>query len=507
MHGQLNIYDIMRPEYRTDRPVRLVELFAGIGSQAMALRDLGADFERYRVIENDRFAVASYNAIHGTDFVPADIREVSGADLGITDTDRYCYIMTYSFPCQDLSVCGRLKGMKKGGGTRSGLLWEVERLLNGTACLPQVLLMENVPQVHSKRNMPDFHEWIGFLEGKGYSNYWQDLNAKDYGIAQNRNRCFMVSILGEWAYRFPEPVPLEKEIGAYLEDDVDGRFYIDTDRSRKLVRELAARGELDGGDHEMEGNFNQRGKVHGKDSVCRTVLGSHAGNEPKVLVDLSTKSPKKRETADCITCRENRSVSGRRRTGNGVAVREVLPLNVMADGTCRTIKGQYQKNSMRNFGNARYGATGAVVRTGCGREHRLGNLYGFSGGNYAGNVYGTDAPAPAVRTYQGGNQQPAIVQKDNMSAGPSYRIRKLTPLECWRLMGFSDEDFLSAKLGNRKAAGEILERYPHLGKRAYTEIQRIEKMSNTQLYKQAGNSIVKNVLMAVFAQIMGGDRG
>lgn len=83
-----------------------------------------------------------------------------------------------------------------------------------------------------------------------------------------------------------------------------------------------------------------------------------------------------------------------------------------------------------------------------------------------------------------------------------YRIRKLTPLECWRLMGFSDEDFLSAKLGSRKAAKETLAKYPHLGRRAFTEVQRIEKMSNSQLYKQAGNSIVKNVLTAIFAQLI-----
>ncbi len=85
---------------------------------------------------------------------------------------------------------------------------------------------------------------------------------------------------------------------------------------------------------------------------------------------------------------------------------------------------------------------------------------------------------------------------------PKFRIRKLTPLECWRLMGFSDKDFLSAKLGSKQIAIEMLEKYPHLGKRAFTEIQRIEKMSNSQLYKQAGNSIVKNVLMAIFGQMI-----
>lgn len=197
-YEQLNIFDMTLPAFQIDKPIRLIELFAGVGSQAMALRDLGADFEHYRVVEFDKYAIASYNAIRGTDFETTDIRNISGADLEICNTDKYCYIMTYSFPCQDLSPAGKQKGMKKGSGTRSGLLWEVERLLNECTELPQVLLMENVPQVHSQANMPDFQKWIDFLSSKGYSNYWQDLNAKDYGVAQNRERCFMVSLLGEW---------------------------------------------------------------------------------------------------------------------------------------------------------------------------------------------------------------------------------------------------------------------------------------------------------------------
>lgn len=211
----------------------------------MALRDLGADFEHYRVVEFDRFAVASYNAIHETDFKPTDITQISGLDLGITDTDKYCYIITYSFPCQDLSVAGKQKGMAKGSGTRSGLLWEVERLLNEVENLPQVLLMENVPQVHSKANMSDFQKWINFLESKGYSNYWQDLNAKDYGVAQNRDRCFMVSILGEWNYKFPQPIPLEKTMKDYLEDEVDEKYYINTEKAQKLIKQLIDNGTLE----------------------------------------------------------------------------------------------------------------------------------------------------------------------------------------------------------------------------------------------------------------------
>lgn len=319
MYEQLDIFDMTRPAFQIDKPIRLIELFAGVGSQAMALRDLGADFEHYRVVEFDKFAMNSYNEIHGTDFETTDIRKISGADLGINNTDKYCYITTYSFPCQDLSVAGKQKGMSKGSGTRSGLLWEVERLLNECSELPQVLLMENVPQVHSKENMPDFQKWIDFLESRGYSNYWQDLNAKDYGVAQNRDRCFMVSLLGEWNYKFPQPIPLERKLKDYLEDEVDEKYYIKSEKAQKLIQTLIENGTLRNDcDFEMDGNFNQRGKVHGEESVCRTILGSgHAGNEPKVFVDLSINSPNKKTISNCITAKD-RGISNQQSVGNGV---------------------------------------------------------------------------------------------------------------------------------------------------------------------------------------------
>jgi DNA (cytosine-5)-methyltransferase 1 len=119
--------------FKIDKPIRLIELFAGIGAQAKALEMFGVKFEHHRICEFDKYAVASYNAIHGTHFQPTDIRDLRWRDLGVTDTDKYCYILTYSFPCQDLSVAGKQRGMIKGSGTRSGLLWEVERLL--TECV------------------------------------------------------------------------------------------------------------------------------------------------------------------------------------------------------------------------------------------------------------------------------------------------------------------------------------------------------------------------------------
>lgn len=229
------------------KTIRLIELFAGYGSQAMALKRLGLPFEHHFVCEFDKFAIASYNAVHGTNFPVTDIRDVHAADLKIEDRDNYNYLLTYSFPCTDLSVAGSMKGMSKGSGTRSGLLWEVERLL--TECgdnLPQYLFMENVPQVHGQNNVKDFNLWIEFLDSLGYKSKWQDLNAKDFGVAQNRDRCFMVSWLEQgFSFMFPYPRPLEKTMRDYLDEDVDEKYYLKTKKAEELIKELVMSGTLE----------------------------------------------------------------------------------------------------------------------------------------------------------------------------------------------------------------------------------------------------------------------
>ena len=232
--GQISFFE-GATKYKINKPIRLIELFAGIGAQAKALERLGVPFEHYRICEFDKHAVKSYNAVHGTSFEPSDITKIHASDLGIVDTDKYCYIMTYSFPCQDLSVSGLGKGMKKGSGTRSGLLWEVERLLNECNELPDVLTMENVPMVCSKKNIDDFTEWCQFLESLGYKNYHDLLNSKNYGVPQNRNRCFMVSLLGNYRYEFPKGYPLERRLKDLLEKNVDEKYYVNDGAVKWIV--------------------------------------------------------------------------------------------------------------------------------------------------------------------------------------------------------------------------------------------------------------------------------
>jgi DNA (cytosine-5)-methyltransferase 1 len=340
MSGQVSMFDVMFPDFKIDKPIRLIELFAGVGSQAMALRNIGADFEHYKISEWEVSATASYKAIHmendNTDYSleieiaklpkilfdygiskdgkkPMTLEEIErkgekwqritynnlratnnlgsicnfkGEDLEIVDTDNFTYLLTYSFPCQDLSVAGKRKGMSKDSGTRSGLLWEVERLLNEVENLPQVLLMENVPQVISDANIKDFQLWQQFLEDKGYSNYTEILNAKDYGVAQNRERCFMVSLLGEWNYKFPKPIPLTKTMKDYLEDEVDERYYINSEKAQKLIQQLMESGQLKDNRQYADGTINE---------------------------------PKTKDISNCLTARQDRGISNQRSEG-GVVV-------------------------------------------------------------------------------------------------------------------------------------------------------------------------------------------
>lgn len=237
--NQISLFDGSE-RLKIRKPIRLIELFAGIGAQAKALENLGVPFEHYRICEFDKYAVKSYNAVHGTDFQTSDITQIHADDLAVTETDKFCYIMTYSFPCTDLSSAGKQQGMSRESGTRSGLLWQVERLLKEMDEKPQILLMENVPEVVSEKNMKDFAEWIAFLDSLGYRSKHTILNAKDFGIPQNRERCFMVSWLGDYFFDFPpthththtrrEP-PRLRDV---LEKRPDQKFYL----SGKAVSKL-----------------------------------------------------------------------------------------------------------------------------------------------------------------------------------------------------------------------------------------------------------------------------
>ena len=349
--------------------------------------------------------------------------------------------MTYSFPCQDLSLAGKQKGMAKGENTRSGLLWEVERLLNECEELPQILLMENVTQVHGKKNKEHFDEWIAFLESKGYSNYWKDLNAKNFGIPQNRNRTFMVSVLGDYTYEFPKEFPLELRLKDMLEDSVDEKFYLsgkminyfkeNTIKQQKtsamgcgggyvpMVTEPQCKqaGILTGGKWDKMHDVSRR--VYSDDGIAPTLHTCGGGNtEPKVIAGIG----EKKSNGGTQWYQQDRIYD------DNVAISVTTAFN------------PYYAVAMRG----RYNENGEAEQ----------------------NVELSDREyANAITT----------VQKDSLVAAQrNLRIRKLTPQECWRLMGFDDSDFEKAATVN----------------------------SNSQLYKQAGNSIVVDVLYYIFREMV-----
>lgn len=286
MKGQISLFDGNAP-FMFDKPIRLIELFAGYGSQHLALSALGVPFESWKICEwavksiqaykdlhfsNDNFDYSAqlsdsqiidflaekgisanynepmtkqqiqrlqadkrrviYNNIFATHNL-VNIQQAKGIDLDIKDTDKFTYLLTYSFPCQDLSSAGKRKGMAKDGNTRSGMLWQVERLLKEcNDSLPQMLLMENVPEVVGTKNIHFFAEWLSFLDSLGYTSKWAILNAKDFGIPQNRERCFCISIKGNnHYYYFPNKRKLTHTLANVLENKVSKEYYL----SNKLI--------------------------------------------------------------------------------------------------------------------------------------------------------------------------------------------------------------------------------------------------------------------------------
>ena len=387
--------------------LRVFEAFSGYGSQSLALKRLGIEHKVVAISEIDKYAIKAYYALHDNN-IPnlGDISKIDVAD--IPDHDLF----TYSFPCQDISVAGKTKGIVK-GETRSGLLYECEKIIE--AKRPKYLLMENVKNLVGKKFKPQFDEWLEYLEGLGYTNYWKVLNAKDYGVPQNRERVFVVSILGEHKpYKFTDKIPLDKCIADILEDEVDEKYYL-SDEIQKRFKITNQNKNIIGTTKPDFRTIGQRDLVYSKDGV----MGS--------LVATDYKQPKQ--------------------------IAEINQVGML------DIKGNEQ------------------VR----------------------RVYGDNGISPTLNTMQGGNRQPKIICeqrsdeglrffKDNIcgtirtinSGGDKrviegdFRIRKLTPRECFRLMGMRDDD-----IDKIQAAG----------------------ISNTQQYKMAGNSIVVDVLEAIFKNL------
>lgn len=470
------------------------ELFSGIGAQRKALERAGIEHEVVGISDIDKYANQSYNAIYGETFQYGDITKI--------DRLKYADLWTYSFPCQDISVAGMQKGITE--STRSGLLYEVQRLLEvakeeGT--LPKYLLLENVKNLVGKKFKTQFYDWIKYLDDIGYDTYWQVLNAKHYGIPQNRERVFGVSIRKDLnkTFTFPEKEELTVRLLDILEPEVDESFYISDEKAQKLFSQIS------------EKEISNTIRTGGRGSFDR-----HTWD----LVAIKEATAKGYATAgvgDSINIEQPNSKTRRGRVGKEVAqTLTTSPQQVVIAAS----RGRNIENPSDRTAGIPTQQRLEINTTGCSNtittvqkdnlviEQLPCNLY--KNNPQAGRVYNPKGICPTLDTMQGGNRQPKIVirgqTEDNTSPQiiddtqgfdgvrtytdysptlranrsglkvfENIRIRRLTPLECWRLMGFDDEDFYKAKNSG---------------------------VSNTQLYRQAGNSIVVNVLTKIFENLL-----
>jgi DNA (cytosine-5)-methyltransferase 1 len=361
-------------EYYKKNPIKLLSLFSGIGAFEKALKNIGINYELVGFSEIDKYAIKSYCAIHNEDKNKnlGDITKIYYNKLP-KDID----MITHGSPCQSFSISGKQEGGDKGSGTRSSLMWNTVDIV--AYCKPKIVIWENVKNLLSKKHKHNFDSYINILDSLGYNSYYQVLNAKDYGIPQNRERVYTISIrkdIDNGNFKFPEKEELKLRLKDMLEQDVEEKYYL-------------------------------------KDELVNRYI------------------PNKETNTNII--------------GN-------------------LVMDKWQDNMKR--------------------------------------IYDTNTYSPAINTMQGGNLEPKIIERtplkflnrnqkniegdyascvDSCNTGGikeiennKIRIRKLTPKECWRLMGFDDKDFEKA-----------------------TNVP----TSNSQLYKQAGNSICVPVLEKIFKNL------
>lgn len=465
--------------------LRVFEAFAGVGSQRMALRNLGIDHEVVAIAEIDKFAIKSYEAIHGETNNLGDISQIETED--IPDHDLF----TYSFPCQDISVAGKGLGLDVGSGTRSGLLWECQKVI--AVKKPKYLLLENVKNLVGKRHKPNFDKWLEWLEEQGYTNYWEVLNAKHYGVPQNRERVFVVSILGEHEpYEFPKPAEFDSRLKDVLDEEVDEKFYLTEAQTERLIQnsdylqDLVNEPKINVLAHHK--NYRRNTQVFDPNGITETLDTGQGGGRGHYTIGVKMNRNEVKDEQDIAITLLARDYKGfGNQDMNGVVIaasRGRNPenpsdrtvgspteqrLEINKQGTSNTIttvqKDNYVVEQVKRLAekkrpNDEIGVT--LKENGDIRPHRMDKK---KSGIQELNINHEDNPSHTVTT----NHMPKVYGNTT-----NLRIRKLTPKECWRLMGFSDDDFHKAEAVN----------------------------SNSQLYKQAGNSIVVDVLEAIFKQLL-----
>jgi DNA (cytosine-5)-methyltransferase 1 len=369
------------------KKLKVLELFGGIGACSKAIEKLGIDFEIADYVEIDKYAVASFNTMHNTNFKPQNICEW---DKNI-DVD----LIMHGSPCQDFSLAGKQAGGDFGSNTRSSLMYETIRIVGKLR--PRYVIWENVKNLLSKRHKHNFDAYLETMTQLGYASYYQVLNAKDYGVPQNRERVFVVSIKNDIdeQFMFPQKQKLHLRLKDILEDEVAEKYYL----SREMI------------------NY-----------VSRAGTANFRNAESKINLDIARPL----------------TTSHDKRAGTTNYISQQLPPNY----------------DLQNCDIGKIITRAPLDRKGWHRKAK--------------EVISDEGICTCIHT-----QCNNLLQKvETKSKSGEIKIRRLTPKECWRLMGFEDKDFEKAEKIN----------------------------SNTQLYKQAGNSVVVNVLEAILKGLLKGYR-
>ena len=537
----MNIFELIYPRFYFDKskPIRLFEAFSGVGCQAMALKRITDNYELVGFSEIDVHAIKSYQAIHG---------EVKNyGDITMMGEIPPCDIFTWSFPCTDLSKAGKQKGLS--GGTRSGLVYEVLRLLHNTEIKPKVLIMENVIDLVQVKFVDAFNEIQRELEELGYTNYNDVLNAKDFEIPQNRERVFMVSILKDeenehYLYDFPIKRPLKIRLKDVLEENVDEKYYLSEQNLKTLTAESTGKyqraeafrfnikktmesgvvGTLPAGQRagaldpywceptlkqvaQLDG-YESSGRVYDEDGLAPTINTMGGGQrEPKISVKTWNNDTKAFKTKEndmprdriytdesigfTITTNESQmpsivkigNYSPSNHNASSIVDKNGIAPTVMENHGTQTAIVEEQPSILQNVAPTITTQSGSTT-TSSSILIKEATAKGYAEAHDGDGVYlnrphqkrGVVLKVDDTDVY---SDEFEIIEIDNKAyiriKGELFRIRKLTPLECWRLMGISDEDFYKAK-----NAG----------------------VSNSQLYRQAGNGICISVFEAILREMI-----
>lgn len=453
---EIDIFDLLYEPFKfdTSKPIKLFEAFSGIGTQHMALKqlqqELGFELEVIGISEVDRYAIMSYEAIHGETKNYGGIGSFEKLPPGVD-------IATWSFPCQDISLAGQQRGMTEGTQSNYGyeFLDTVER--SGGGQRPKVLLMENVRALFSEKFKEDWREIQIRLEKMGYKNYAGILNARNYGVAQNRDRVFIVSILGDYNYTFPKGFKLKKRLKDYLEkEEVDEKYYL----SDKMLNYMM-------GNTENVGEYNRREvfmRNFKEDKDVAATITTMAGNRPTdnfiIVPEASKKGYRKAYKGDGVYIDRPYQKRGVVQSGLSPTIKtQAHDIGVVVEDT-RNLKEKLADELIDS----------GILKGGEIINHSYTNAQRKPGSRLEPKDYiETDnGISPTLTT-----RPDTLGYVEQQILNGNLRIRKFTERETWRLMGIKDEDFEKAE----------------------------KVVSATQLYKQAGNAIVVDVLYHIFKQM------